>query len=68
MPLCKKLLGSEVKPEDSNKDQPVQWYDIIEKLTGKDPLVCGKCGKGRLIQTGEFPRRKRLIFLTGGIP
>lgn len=65
LPLCKRLLGSNVKDGADKGEKPVHWYEIIEKLTGKDPLVCGKCGKARLIKTGEFPRRKRLILFRG---
>ena len=67
LPVCRKLLGSVEKGDVSKETRAVHWYDIIEKLTGRDPLVCGACGKGRLELIGEFPRKKRLVFLQGGI-
>ncbi|KMQ49357.1 Transposase [Chitinispirillum alkaliphilum] len=45
--VCKKLLlDSEEKSESDTKVSPVHWYDIIKRITGKDPLVCQECKKG----------------------
>jgi uncharacterized protein YbaR (Trm112 family) len=46
LPVCMKILGKDPVALVERTDQ--RWYEIIEKLTGADPLVCPCCGKGRL--------------------
>ena len=67
LPICKKLLGSEEKADEGKKEPPVHWYDIIERLTGKDPLICQKCSKGRMKLVGTTYRKKQLILIQEGI-
>ncbi|KMQ49385.1 Mobile element protein [Chitinispirillum alkaliphilum] len=47
---------------------PVHWYDIIKRITGKDPLVCQECKKGRMVLIAMTGRRKQLILIQEGIP
>jgi hypothetical protein len=44
--LCRQLLGQEapVTPADERQD----WRDLLEQLTGSDPLLCPGCGTGHL--------------------
>lgn len=52
--LCRKLLNV---PEDTDKDTSAKqdWSDLLSSLTGKDPLVCPKCQKGRLVCIKTIP-------------
>ena len=46
--LCRAALGL---PEIQHERELPHWTEIFERLTGKDPLRCPKCGKGHLIRT-----------------
>ena len=67
LPVCKKLLGTEEETEEKKEEKPIHWYDIITKLTGKDPRICPKCGMHQMILIDKIYRKKRLIFNHGGI-
>lgn len=48
---CREALGEKpVKPEQENKtEKPSRhWYDIVIRLTGKDPTICPVCKIGRM--------------------
>ncbi|KMQ49479.1 Mobile element protein [Chitinispirillum alkaliphilum] len=47
---------------------PIHWYDIIKRITGKDPLVCQECKKGRMVLIAITGRGKKLILIQEGIP
>ena len=46
---CKKLLGvsTDKEPEEPTKET---WEDLLTRITGIDPRVCPRCGKGKMIQ------------------
>jgi hypothetical protein len=46
---CKKLLGvlTDKEPEGPTKET---WEDLLTRITGIDPRVCPRCGKGKMIQ------------------
>ena len=44
--LCRELLGVTEVPVLEKKD----WPELVLALTGKDPLECPKCHRGRLVQ------------------
>jgi hypothetical protein len=43
--LCKKLLGVQRKEEKQRES----WQDFLTRLTGVDPRICPRCGKGKMI-------------------
>jgi hypothetical protein len=51
--LCRQLLGE--APEGSAEPGPVAWHDLLQRLTGVDPLLCPGCGQSRLRQVEEVP-------------
>jgi hypothetical protein len=51
--LCRHLLGGKA-PADEPK--PKSWQQLIEKLTGGDPLLCPACRKARMTMVLEIPR------------
>ena len=51
---CQQLLGMAWSADDAvPAKQP--WQDLVLKLTGKDPMECPHCGKGRMRTTRELP-------------
>jgi hypothetical protein len=46
---CKRLLGvsTDKEPEQPTKET---WEDLLTRITGIDPRVCPRCGKGKMIQ------------------
>ena len=51
---CKKLLGvsTDKEPEERTKET---WEDLLTRITGIDPRVCPRCGKGKMIQRDILP-------------
>jgi hypothetical protein len=51
---CKKLLGisTDKEPEEPTKET---WEDLLTRITGIDPRVCPRCGKGKMIQRDILP-------------
>jgi hypothetical protein len=41
---------------DVDSDDRPKWARLLEKLTGKDPLLCPRCRKARLLCTETLPR------------
>jgi hypothetical protein len=64
LPKCRVLLGEEPRPKEV-KEHPVHWYEIIEALTGKDPLLCPYCASCRIVLRQEIPRRNTLSYMKG---
>lgn len=54
--LCRKLLGE--APEDSAAPSRVEWQELLQRLTGLDPLLCPGCGQSRLRLVEEVPPEK----------
>lgn len=57
--LCRKLLGVAPPPPPPRERPP--WNEVLEQLTGKDPLECPQCHQGRLVLLlplviGDHPR------------
>ena len=51
--ICKEILGS----LDNDKEElpkAESWEELLFRLTGKDPLICPCCGKGRMVRKGEL--------------
>jgi len=48
-------LASRDEPVFEGDDRPA-WARRLERLTGKDPLLCPRCGRARLQRTLEIPR------------
>jgi hypothetical protein len=55
--LCRELLGAELPP--ARPETPREsWNELLQRLTGIDPLVCPQCQKGHLRTIGEVaPQR-----------
>ena len=51
---CKKLLGvsTDKEPEEPTKET---WEDLLTRISGIDPRVCPRCGKGKMIQRDILP-------------
>jgi hypothetical protein len=45
---CRQLLGVESKPDDERTENE-SWEDLFERVTGIDPRICPKCGKGEMV-------------------
>jgi len=60
LPVCFKLLG---KVEFKSEKEP--WYEVIEKLCGKDPRICTKCQKGRMMITAILEPIDGKVFTEG---
>jgi len=57
--LCKQILGVDVKENECGAERE-SWEDLLFRITGIDPSVCPRCGKGRMIKIQELqPRRGR---------
>lgn len=44
---CRALLGAE--PPPAAPSSPETWQELFERVTGRDPLRCPKCGRRQLI-------------------
>jgi hypothetical protein len=44
--LCRQFLGADEPPAIGEK----QWPELFLALTGKDPTICPKCKRGRLVR------------------
>ena len=46
--LCKQLLGVEhLREYDEKEKEP--WQDLLARITGSDPGICPRCGKGKMV-------------------
>lgn len=54
---CQEILGVARQPEAAPA-LPKSWEDFVFELTGKDPHLCPKCGKGRLVTKDIIPARR----------
>jgi hypothetical protein len=45
---CKKLLGV-LANQESQEVSKETWQDLLTRITGVDPRVCPRCGKGKMI-------------------
>jgi hypothetical protein len=58
--LCRKLLGvgtpaPESAPESTpSPEEGESWSELLQRLTGHDPLLCPECGQGRLVLRCEL--------------
>jgi hypothetical protein len=51
--ICKEILGSLCNDkEELSKTE--SWEELLFRLTGKDPRICPRCGKGRMVRKGEL--------------
>jgi hypothetical protein len=44
---CRTALGV-AQPTQDTSMKDTHWYTIVEQLTGRDPLLCPRCRKGKL--------------------
>ncbi len=52
---CRQLL--EVPSETPPPAPPETWQDLLQRLTGKDPTLCPRCGQGHLLlQSSLLPQ------------
>ncbi len=51
LPLCRDLLDV----TEISVVQEKSWPDLVLSLTGKDPLLCPKCQRGRLVRIQTLP-------------
>ncbi|MEE8143007.1 MAG: IS91 family transposase [Planctomycetota bacterium] len=49
---CRQLL--EVPSETPPPAPPETWQDLLQRLTGKDPTLCPRCGQGHLVLQSSF--------------
>ncbi len=54
---CQEILGVAREPEAAPM-LPKSWEDFVFELTGKDPRLCPKCGKGHLVTKEVIPARR----------
>jgi hypothetical protein len=54
---CQEILGVATAPEAS-PSPAFNWEDWLCELTGIDPRVCPKCGKGRMVTKEILPAVK----------
>jgi hypothetical protein len=45
---CKQLLGV-AQHRGSDKQQRLSWQELLLRVTGIDPRVCPRCGKGKMV-------------------
>ena len=61
--LCRALLGVSPQEQEKAADRLAQtWEHILERLTGEDPLLCPRCGKGHLVVCQTLPKQDALRF------
>ena len=62
---CREILGVAAEPQ-AQVTPSKSWEDLIFELTGKDPRLCPKCGKGRMVTKEILPARRvqpvRIVF------
>jgi len=51
--LCRKHLNVPEEPPPNELDQ-MDWAQLLQSLTGKDPLACPHCEKGRLVRVRKL--------------
>jgi hypothetical protein len=50
---CRALLGAEAPaPEPEEREG---WQAVFLRVTGHDPTLCERCGRGRLRLAGDLP-------------
>jgi hypothetical protein len=49
------LCPAAARPDDTSPPQPLPWNELVQKLTGIDPMLCPRCG-ARLVRY-RLPRR-----------
>lgn len=52
--LCKQLLGVEHLREYDEKEKE-SWQDLLARITGSDPGICPRCGKGKMVLKELLP-------------
>lgn len=48
VPRCIRLLGV-YQPQQNQQKTRLPWQDLLESITGVDPRICPKCGKGKMV-------------------
>ena len=51
--ICRRRLGT---PALATPAKAEPWYELIARLTGVDPRLCLRCGRGRYLLVRELPR------------
>ena len=54
--LARFFAGSAVEAPEPAAPQGETCEEMLERLTGVDPRLCPKCGRGRLKHCQEYPR------------
>ena len=56
----RQLLGvpSEAPPQTPHET----WQDLVQRLTGKDPTLCPRCGQGQLVVQASLPRQPASLW------
>ncbi len=49
---CRKLLG--IEPPAPRRQDQEDWQSLYLRVTGQDPTLCGRCGRGHLQWAGEL--------------
>jgi hypothetical protein len=58
LPIIRRILSGDDAVQSVDMPDKKHWYEIIEELTGVDPMICPVCKKGRLRQWKEIePKR-----------
>lgn len=63
LPVIRKLITGNEDEKPVEKSDKKQWHEIIEKLTGNDPLKCPVCKKGKLKKWKEIIPKRFLIMV-----
>ncbi|MCP4267087.1 MAG: hypothetical protein GY777_16205, partial [Candidatus Brocadiaceae bacterium] len=61
--ICKKILGL-IDNDKEEQSQKESWEELLFRLTGKDPLICPCCGKGRMVRKGKLLFERQSIIKT----
>lgn len=52
---CRALLGAAPASAVPESDEREDWESVYQRVTGKDPTLCGHCGNGHLRLVKELP-------------
>jgi hypothetical protein len=55
---CQKLLGAESLKEESSSTKE-SWEELLERVTGINPLLCPKCGLGKMEFKELLPKKHK---------
>lgn len=54
---CRALLGVAAPAPVAESDEREHWQTVYQRVTGRDPTLCGECGHGHLRLVCELPAR-----------